>query len=91
MFTDFFIFRNNQKGGEKMTNKPKQRLRVGNIIISKWDNTDETNGKAILHPIYTISKTYSLRGEQKYSHSFSESDLYNIARAIESLITFDKF
>lgn len=67
----------------------KNKIKVGSVVFSIWDNEAVVDGKIMIIPNITINKLY-LRGKNKegkniwgYTTNFDEKDIPNIMEAIE--------
>ncbi|HOW36295.1 MAG TPA: hypothetical protein PL155_07770 [Candidatus Omnitrophota bacterium] len=66
-----------------MNNKPKQKIRFGDVNLCVWENTIKIKDNAVPVLTYTFSKSYRSRGKFKYMRNFQKQDLPNITKAIE--------
>ncbi len=73
--------------------KPKNRIKIGSIVLSVWENEANVGGNVVLIPNITIMRVYVDKNKKSnFTSNFREKDIDDIVKVIEKYKegTFDE-
>jgi hypothetical protein len=68
-------------------NKPKQKLRYGQVTVTVWNNTKKVNDTDVEFESFQVEKSYTDKeGNWQTTNNYQVNDLYKLRAIVDKLL-----